>query len=72
MNEAQAISERICFRLTDIEKQLSTLNEVANQEVVPRFEQLVSKTHAFMVKYASKHKITRLVASQVILIPRVT
>lgn len=67
MHEARAISERIYFRLVDTEKQLSTLNEFSNQEAVPRFKQLVSKTHGFMEKYANKHTITRLVASQVII-----
>lgn len=60
MQEAQIISERICARLCDVDKQLTAL-QLVTEESTPRFKQVVDKTYAFMVKYAGKHTITRLV-----------
>lgn len=65
MHEAQMISERIYSRLVDVERQIKTLNEIEAQEAIPRFKQLVSKSHGFMMKYADKHIILRLVGSRV-------
>lgn len=67
MNEAQAIGERIYSRLVGVENQLSTLNQLASQEAMPRFKQLVTKAHGFMLKHANNHAITRLVGSHVII-----
>lgn len=67
MHEAKTISERICFRLLDVEQQLSVLNEMTSQEAIPRFKQLVGKAHSFLVKHGDKHIVTRLVGGQVIM-----
>lgn len=67
MCEAREMCERICSRLQNLESQLEVVNDLVAREAKKSFQQLLDKTHVFLMKHVNVHLVTRLVGIQVVI-----